>query len=104
MKLIVNRLYAAICICIVLMLVSCGKDDNPVTPVNPPVSGAYIVGTATYSHYRELTNYNFLYPSTDPYGNTVMLSGTISMGPEVTKEKPAHGRWMPAATTRVSAL
>ena len=72
-------------------MTACSEEDNPVTPVNPSVTDAYIIGTAQYPKYRYLTNYNFLYPSKDPYGNIVMLSGTISMGPEVTKGKPARG-------------
>ena len=90
-KMRVILLYAVMTLCVIVLFSSCDKEDNPVTPVNPPVTGAYIIGTARYSNYAELTNYNFLYPSKDPYGNTVMLSGTISMGPEVTKDKPARG-------------
>jgi len=86
MKPIINRLCAAFLVCTVILFTSCNKEDNPVTPVNPPVTGAYIIGTAFYSNYDLLTNYNFLYPSTDPSGKPVMLSGTISMGPEVTKD------------------
>lgn len=83
---IVNRFCAVLLGCTIILFSSCNKEDNPVTPVNPPVTGAYIIGTVYYPQYSALTNYNFLYPSTDPYGNPVMLSGTISMGPEVTKD------------------
>jgi hypothetical protein len=85
--------FFCIFICSFLLFTSCHELDNPVTPVNPPVTGAYIIGTAKYynSGYYELTNYNFVYPSKDPYGNTVMLSGTITMGPEVTKNTVARG-------------
>lgn len=82
-----------ILICSCFMFTSCHEADNPVTPVNPPVTEAYIIGMAKYNSvaYSELTNYNFVYPSTDPYGHAVMLSGTITMGPEVTKNRPARG-------------
>ena len=83
--------YVAMTLYAAVVLTSCNKEDNPITPVNPPVTSAYIIGTAWYPNYGSLTNYNFLYPSKDPYGNTVMLSGTISMGAEVTKGKPARG-------------
>ena len=77
----------------IVLFTSCSELENPVTPVNPPVTGAYIVGKAKYytGQYYESTNYNFVYPSTDPYGHTVMLSGTITMGPEVTTDSPARG-------------
>lgn len=87
----VNLFCTVMIICAAILLTSCDEEDNPVTPVNPPITEAYIIGKASYPNYSKLTNYNFLYPSKGPYGNTVMLSGTISMGPEVVKGKPARG-------------
>jgi len=38
-----------------------------------------------------MTVYNFVYPSIDPYGQTVMLSASITMGDSVTRQQPALG-------------
>ena len=55
------------------------------------VSGAYISDTISYKEFYKLTNYNFIYPSKDPWGNPIMLSGTISMENTLAQEKNARG-------------
>lgn len=52
---------------------------------------ARITKKVTYALYRGMVNYNFIYPSKDPFGNPVMLSGTISMGEEVSPDVMGRG-------------
>ena len=52
---------------------------------------AYITDTLVYTRYPSLTNYNFVYPSTDPFGNEVMLSGTITVNRRVLSDKRGDG-------------
>ncbi|WP_294430991.1 lipase family protein [uncultured Treponema sp.] len=44
------------------------------------------------THLTEgLTVFNFIYPSYDPYGNPIMLSGVITAGDSITADNPAKG-------------
>ena len=52
---------------------------------------ARITKKVTYASYSGMVNYNFIYPSKDPFGNPVMLSGTISMGEEVSPDVMGRG-------------
>lgn len=52
---------------------------------------ARITQKVTYARYSGMVNYNFIYPSKDPFGNPVMLSGTISMGEEVSPDVMGRG-------------
>lgn len=52
---------------------------------------ARITEKVTYARYPGMVNYNFIYPSKDPFGNPVMLSGTISMGEEVSPDVMGRG-------------
>ena len=52
---------------------------------------ARIVKKVVYSTYSGLTNYNFIYPSKDPFGNPIMLSGTITMGDEMSPDVMGRG-------------
>ena len=77
-------------------LVSCSRTD-PVAPVDegkeqelPP---ARITETIRYDS-DNCTAYNFEYPSTDPYGKPVTLSGAIVVGDEVSKDSPARGLFL----------
>ncbi len=45
----------------------------------------------SYATYSGLINYNFVYPSKDPYGNPVMLSGTITMGDDMSPDVMGRG-------------
>lgn len=80
----------------VIGAVSCSR-AIPVTPQDeakeqalPP---ARITETIRYED-SNCTAYNFEYPSTDPFGKPVTLSGTIVIGDEVTTEKPARGLFL----------
>ena len=69
---------------------SCTNDDTPILDNQPVITQARI--TSTY-HIDEAktTVINMEYPSLDPFGMPVMLSGTITLGDEVTKDEPARG-------------
>lgn len=79
-----------------LSLTACSSDsgENGETPVEPekpkPVLVPRVTETVRYDSDK-MTAYNFEYPSTDPFGNEVMLSGAITVGDEVTKDTPARG-------------
>ena len=70
---------------ILCLLSACTKE-----PIPEPVDEAYITDSVRYAA-DHMTAYNFVYPSTDPYGNPVMLSGTISLGDSVSRHRPAKG-------------
>ena len=74
----------------ILCLVSaCTKEPLPDPPDNHDEE-AYITDSVRYAS-DHMTVYNFVYPSTDPDGNPVTLSGTISLGDSVTRHRPAKG-------------
>ncbi|MGX8713639.1 MAG: lipase family protein [bacterium] len=79
----------ALLITLVLTIAGCSKDsdDNPGTS-DLPMSSAYISDSTIANN---MTVYNIVYPSTDPYGKPVMLSGTISFGEAVKETKQAKG-------------
>ena len=104
---------STLCLCL-LMLTGCSKDDEaetlppeppqqeqkeePETPQDPipeeePVvlGEAHFTDTIVYDRSPLLTNFNFEYPSVDPYGKPVMLSGTITIGPLVKLGKLSTG-------------
>ena len=70
--------------CGALMFTSCSADDAPdeaepqeeIVPV--PVPTPRVI-SKHYVEKSKMTVYNIEYPSTDPFGNPVMLSGTITM-------------------------
>lgn len=66
------------------------EDDQDDTD-DGTVGKARIVKKVTYPLYTGLINYNFVYPSTDPFGNPVMLSGTITMGEEMSPDVMGRG-------------
>ena len=76
-------LLAAILICgTTTMLTSCTVDDNPVDITETDQSQARITETIR-NEKKKATIYNIEYPSTDPFGNPVTLSGSIIVGDEV---------------------
>lgn len=84
---------AALFLLCTTLLASCQKnEDNPVTPEpnDMPMTEAYITDSVYYAQNRMMA-YNFVYPSTDPYGQPVMLSATITMGNDVSRGENAKG-------------
>lgn len=69
---------------------SCAKEEEPLIPTDLPMSEAYVTDSS-YMADDHMKVYNFVYPSVDPYGNPVMLSGTITMGDGVSRQTPAKG-------------
>lgn len=77
------------------MLTSCSDEDNPsseptIVP-DKPVPATRITETIRKEEAKA-TVYNFEYPSVDPYGQPVTLSGSIIVGDEVeSADKQAEG-------------
>lgn len=80
--------FYAVMLLSVSLMVCCTKDETPVEPSDLPMATAYISDSTTIG---EMTVYNIVYPSTDPYGNPIMLSGTITFGNSVKSDKQAQG-------------
>lgn len=76
----------------ILTVVGCTKDDDPHGRGFDPylITEAHITDSTYYSD-KSFSAYNFVYPSQDPYGNDVMLSGTITIGDEVKDSTYAKG-------------
>lgn len=73
---------------LVMGLVSCNKDNSG---SDQPLPAAKITGTKYYPEDK-MTAYNIEYPSKDPFGNPVTLSGAITVGDEIKDGKaPAVG-------------
>lgn len=81
------------------VMVSCSKDevleqnqsqDQEVVPHDLPMSAAYVMDSG-YMASSHLKVYNFAYPSVDPYGQPIMLSGSITMGDDVSRGTQANG-------------
>ena len=73
--------------------VCCRRADPVATEEEPrdqKLPPARITETVPYPDDK-CTAYNFEYPSRDPYGKPVTLSGSILIGDEVVKETPARG-------------
>ena len=70
------------------LLSACTKE--PIPDPDSHDGEAYITDSVRYTAVH-MTVYNFVYPSTDPAGNPVMLSGTISLGDSVTRHRSAKG-------------
>ena len=73
-----------------LSLTSCNKDETSTTTPEAPLPEAYIMDSSHVAS-SHMKIYNFAYPSTDPYGQPVMLSGTITVHDTVGRRSPAHG-------------
>lgn len=77
------------------VVTSCSKDEEvnqeqETTVHDLPLREAYIIDS-TYLTSSHLKVYNFAYPSVDPYGKAVMLSGSITLGDDVTRQDEARG-------------
>ena len=75
--------------CIFCLLAACTPEDD-IQPITPSQNIAHITDS-TYYRADHMMVYNFVYPSTDPYGNNVMLSGTISLGDSISQHRHAMG-------------
>ena len=75
----------------ICLLAACKKEEQPEpTPADLPMSDAYVTDSLRVEADK-MTVYHFVYPSTDPYGQPVMLSGAISLGDSVTRHSRALG-------------
>lgn len=89
MKKLFPRFPALLVIAISLGAVSCTKDNSEDTEQQLPK--AKVTATKYYPKDK-MTAYNIEYPSTDPYGKPVTLSGAITVGDEIKDGKaPAVG-------------
>ena len=78
-------------ICSGITLTSCSSHDpTDEVPIEEPITEPRVYETVRYDK-EKTTAYNFEYPSTDPFGNPVMLSASITIGDEVTKSSPGKG-------------
>ena len=88
MKHTLHVLFLLLSAAILSLLSACTKE--PIPDPDSHDDEAYITDSVRYTA-DHMTVYNFVYPSTDPAGNPVMLSGTISLGDSVTRHRPAKG-------------
>ncbi|MBR6899732.1 MAG: hypothetical protein IKN29_05520 [Bacteroidales bacterium] len=81
-----------ILVSMVLLLTACHKDTPEPTPQPQPqpVGAIYITDSVRYET-EHMTAYNYVYPSTDPDGQPVTLSATITMGDSIKQAKSAMG-------------
>lgn len=74
-----------------LVVASCSSEEDATNRQDTSeLDGPKIIETVRHESDK-LTAYNFEYPSTDPFGKPVRLTGTIVVGDEVTASKPARG-------------
>lgn len=81
---------AILAICSAAAFTSCADEDNPCTEEEIPITHAR-VDSVYHIDEANLTVYIMEYPSIDPFGRPAMLSGTITIGDEVTADAPATG-------------
>ena len=74
------------------VLVSCHKDEL-VTETGTDTDDGNGPRVTSVEHIAasQMTVYNFIYPSTDPWGNPATLSGTITMSDQLTTTDSAEG-------------
>ena len=78
----------ALILSVATLAVACSKEEPEEPWHDLPMSDAYVTDS---THSAGMTAYNFVYPSIDPTGQSVMLSGTITLGDEVHRGEPASG-------------
>ena len=89
-----NSFYPIICrtfsilMLLSFLFVSCHKEE-PVPDTEEEI-GAQLTSTVHYAS-NQMTAYNFTYPSKDPWGNPVTLSGTITISDQLTTADSAEG-------------
>ncbi len=73
-----------------LLLAACHKDNPEPDPQPQPDEAIHITDSVRYAT-EHLTAYNYVYPSTDPDGQPITLSATITVGDDVKQSKSALG-------------
>ncbi len=88
----IKRFCTCMLLSAILAFVGCAKDDDTHSRGFDPylITEAHITDSTYYAD-MSLTAYTFVYPSKDPYGNDVMLSGTITFGNAVKDSAYAKG-------------
>ena len=81
---------AALLFSVALLFVSCTKDDPIENETEQHSTTAQITSTVHYGE-SQMTAYNFTYQSTDPWGQPVTLSGTITMSDKITTADSTEG-------------
>ncbi len=79
-------------ICLACLLTACHPDNHELEPgpQPEPTGDIYITDSVRYEA-AHMTAYNYVYPSTDPEGQPVTLSATITVGDNVKQPKSAMG-------------
>lgn len=72
------------------LITSCSKEEVEHTRQDLPLGAAYVTDS-TYDATSKMKVYNFVYPSVDPTGDPIMLSGTITMSNDVSRQTTASG-------------
>lgn len=88
----IKRFGTCLLLATALVFAGCSKDEKTFSRGFDPylITEAHITDSTYYAD-KSFTAYNFVYPSKDPYGNDVMLSGTITVGDEVRNNAYAKG-------------
>lgn len=88
----IKKINTCILIAILLTFVGCTKEESTFSTVfEPDLTNKAHITDSTYYADKHFTAYNFVYPSKDPYGNDVMLSGTITFSDDVKGNAYAKG-------------
>ncbi|MBR0297731.1 MAG: hypothetical protein IJR01_02015 [Bacteroidales bacterium] len=83
-----DRMRRVILLMMVLGFAACSKSGTDSGPVE--YGDARITAIIPHPDHK-VTAYNFVYPSTDPFGQPVMLSGTFTVDSKAADEKKANG-------------
>ena len=85
------RYSAAALLCsFVLLFTSCSREEPEEPTIEQQPTTAQLTSTVHYAADK-MTAYNFTYTSTDPYGEPVTLSATITMSDKLTTDDIAEG-------------
>ncbi|MBQ3949563.1 MAG: hypothetical protein II661_03725 [Bacteroidales bacterium] len=85
------RYSAAALLCsFVLLFTSCSREEPEEPTIEQQPTTAQLTNTVHYAADK-MTAYNFTYTSTDPYGEPVTLSATITMSDKLTTNDIAEG-------------
>lgn len=79
----------AACVLISTAVASCQREEAEPQPGPGMAMGTARITDSVYYAADHMMAYNYVYPSTDPYGEPVMLSGTITMGDGVGRQSAA---------------